>query len=62
VEQMFRWNFACSATCDCDGATVQSMGHLIDECPIRNFSGRIESLYALTDEAREWLDNFNLNV
>lgn len=62
AEQMARWNFTNVTTCDCDGVTIQSMDHLIDDCPIRKFSGGIEALHVLNDDAREWLTNFDINV
>lgn len=62
AEQMLRWNFTSSSVCDCDSVTTQSMEHLINNCTLRKFDGGIESLHRLTDEAMEWVKNFDLNV
>lgn len=62
AQQMTRWNFASSATCDCDGLTIQSMKHLIEDCPNRRYNGGIARLHSLPDDAVEWLDDFELNV
>ncbi len=62
AEQLVRWNYATSSACDCDGVTVQTMNHLLDECPDRKFNGGLANLHSLTEEASEWLANFDVNV
>ena len=62
AEQMVRWNFASSSACDCDGSTIQSMNHLIDDCPNRKFNDGMDALHSPSDEAIDWLTNFDVNV
>lgn len=55
------WNMATSTSCDC-GAADQTMWHIVNECPIRKFSGGIVGLNRLDEGAVEWLVNLDLNL
>lgn len=62
AEKMFLWNFADSPVCDCDGVTVQSMSHIVNDCPQRRFSGGFNDLHSATSDAIEWIKNLDLNL
>lgn len=55
------WNRVDSTNCDC-GATDQTMLHIVNDCPLRKFSGGIEGVNRLDEGAIEWLDNLDLNL
>lgn len=55
------WNLANSPICDC-GASDQTMSHIVNECPIRKFSGGIMGLNELVNGALEWLNNVDLSL
>lgn len=63
ANQMFRWNFSNSPFCDCgDGSVVQSISHIVNECPLRKLNGGLHDLHYLTPEAISWLENLDINV
>lgn len=47
-----KWGYQTSACCDC-GAPAQTVAHIVKECPRRRFSGTMDDLYELTDDARD---------
>ncbi len=55
------WNLVSSARCDC-GALNQTMSHIVNDCPIRKFSGGIEGLNRLDDGSIEWLNELDLDI
>lgn len=61
-QQMHRWNFVDSPSCDCDASTVQSMTHILRDCPIRRFSGSLTDLNLVTTEAIEWLTDLDVEI
>lgn len=61
-EKMFLWKYADSALCDCDHSSIQSMRHIIDDCPLRRFSGGISEIHSATTDSIEWIRNLDLNL
>lgn len=60
---MHRWNFRDTPFCDCNGGTiVQTMNHIVNDCPIRRFDGGIQQLNLVAADAIEWLRNLDINV
>lgn len=63
ASQMYRWFFTNSPYCDCgDGTTIQTVSHVIDECPNRKFDGGLLGLHSLTPDAISWLKNLDINI
>jgi hypothetical protein len=58
---MHRWGFEESPTCDC-GANQQTMVHIVNECPIRLFSGGLLSLNEVNPDAVEYFSSLDLNL
>lgn len=57
-----RWGQISSAVCDC-GYAEQSMNHIVENCPLRRFSGPfIELSDASTQQAIDWLSNLDLQL
>lgn len=50
-----------TTNCDC-GSIDLTMLHIVNDCPIRKFSGDIEGLHRLDERAIEWLNNLDLNL
>lgn len=57
---LHRWNFVQSNTCEC--GQVQTMEHILQHCNIHRFSGDINELHTLTDNAKRWLESLAVNV
>lgn len=61
-DQMHRWRFRDSPYCDCGNSVVQSMEHILNECPTRKFNGDINSLHSANTEAVSWLSNLDIEI
>lgn len=61
-EQMHKWNFRDSPNCDCNVDVIQSMNHILNDCPMRKFNGDIVRLNEAGSEAIEWLHNLDINI
>lgn len=49
-EMLHKWNMRDHSDCDC-GYPVQSVSHIISDCPRRGFNGTIEELHEAIDNA-----------
>lgn len=61
-EQLHKWNFRDSPNCDCNVDTVQSMNHILNDCPLRKFDGGMRALNEASPEAIDWLRHLDINV
>lgn len=57
---MHRWGLAESESCDC--GEIQTMQHIVAECPQYHFDGGLEGLNACTDGATSWLRDLRLDI
>ena len=53
-ESQHRWGLRTNPLCSC--GQIQSMSHIIDNCPNTKFKGGITALSSVSDEAVSWLD------
>jgi hypothetical protein len=58
---MHRWGLRESPYCDCD-EVLQTMLHLVNDCPTRSFPGGLAALNKVCPEAVDYLSNLNLNL
>ena len=55
----FKWGHVTDQSCDC-GAELQTMNHVLNDCPLRAFSGELEGLHKADEAALEWLRELDL--
>ena len=55
----FKWGHVTDQSCDC-GAELQTMNHVLNDCPLRAFSGGLEGLHMAGEAALEWLRELDL--
>ena len=56
-----KWNPTVDPKCDC-GHPDQTIHHIVNECPMRKFSGGLHEINDLTDEAIEWIRNLDVKL
>jgi len=52
---LHKWGLAKSLTCDC--GQQQTLGHVVDACPLRKFDGGLPLLHEAEDDAVRWLES-----
>ena len=57
---MYMWGLKPSPNCDC--GDLQTMEHILTECPIFKFNGNISDLHAVTPDAMNYLKSSGLNL
>lgn len=62
LKKMFLWKYSESPFCDCDNATVQSMRHIINDCPFRRFPRGISEIHSASPASIMWLKNLDLTL
>ena len=55
----YKWGLTQDQSCDC-GADLQTMEHIISECPVRYFREGIASLHSVGEAGLEWLRELDL--
>ena len=60
-QNMNLWKYNQDPSCDC-GEQIQSMKHIIFDCPIRNFNGRPKEFFTLSEEALGWIQNLDIRL
>lgn len=58
---MKKWKLTDSELCEADGM-IQTMKHLVEECPTYHFSGGMKSLHILEGDAVRWLSELEKEV
>jgi len=61
-DQMYKWRFRDSPYCDCGVSVIQTMEHILNECPMRKFNGNIQTLHNATTEAISWLRDLDIEI
>jgi hypothetical protein len=56
---MHRWGYVGSPACDC-GADQQTMSHIVNGCPIRQFNGGLFELSEACPKAISFLENMDI--
>ena len=49
-----KWGQTLDQSCDC-GVDMQSLNHVVNDCPLRSYSGGLVGLHALDEDALSWL-------
>lgn len=57
---MHRWNFTDSPLCQC--GQIQTMEHILNQCNIHRFTGDINDLNGVTNDAIRWLNDLTVQV
>jgi hypothetical protein len=60
ASNLHKWGWVDSPSCTC--GMVQTIDHLINECPTHAFNGRIQDIHDLTDEAILWLRALDIRL
>ena len=61
-DQMYKWKFRDSPNCDCGSDIIQTMEHILNECPLRKFNGDLQILHQATTEATNWLHDLDIDI
>ena len=61
-DQMYKWLFRDSPNCDCGSDIIQTMEHILNECPLRKFNGDLQILHQATTEATNWLHDLDIEI
>ena len=61
-DQMYRWNYRTTPYCDCGNDVIQSMNHILTDCPARRFDGDLQMLNLATPDAIDWLRHLDINI
>jgi hypothetical protein len=56
-----RWGQVLEQSCDC-GADFQTMSHIVNDCPLRAFSGGLVGLTEVRADSLTWLKGLDLEV
>lgn len=56
---LHKWDPGISPTCDC-GYQMQTIHHIVNDCPYRRFDGGIEKLFTVEDDALRWLNELDI--
>lgn len=56
---MFKWRLRDSDACDC-GHESQTTCHIINECPLRAFTGTIYDIHQVGKEAVKWIEDLDI--
>jgi Reverse transcriptase (RNA-dependent DNA polymerase) len=57
----YKWGQTLDQSCDC-GNGVQTMDHIVNDCPLRSFPGGIVGLHGVGEAALSWLRDLDLAV
>jgi hypothetical protein len=58
---MYKWKLVDDPNCDC-GEGVQSMSHIIEECPLRKYDGDPKDFLVVTPGAVAWLEKLDIDL
>lgn len=56
-----KWGWATSPDCDC-GAALQTIIHIVGECPKRAFGGSINDIHRASPEGLNWINGLDLEI
>lgn len=56
---LYKWKVINDPGCEC-GAQLQTMNHLMSECPLSKYAGNVKELLELTSQAISWLQSLRL--
>lgn len=56
---LHKWDPGISPACDC-GCDLQTIRHLIEDCPMRKFTGELKDFFNVTDSALQWLSELDV--
>ncbi|XP_025407513.1 uncharacterized protein LOC112681475 [Sipha flava] len=57
---LHKWKLKNSSLCDC--GQIQSIKHIVEECPQTRYKGGIEGLHKGDEEAMDWLSKTNVRL
>lgn len=61
ADALYKWGWQESSRCDCNDV-VQTVQHVVQDCPVRAFPGSLEELHEVSPEAVVWLDNLDISL
>ncbi|UYV72529.1 hypothetical protein LAZ67_9003567 [Cordylochernes scorpioides] len=53
-----KWNMSPDQNCDC--GQIQTMHHILRDCPRRFFQGTLGDIHRCTEEALEWIRHLDI--
>ncbi|KAI5726259.1 hypothetical protein M8J77_025912 [Diaphorina citri] len=61
ADMMFKWGKAISSQCDC-GDPKQSIRHIVQQCPLRRYSGDFEDFILINDDAVQYINDLDIKI
>lgn len=58
---LYQWGWIDSPKCDC-GSELQTMKHIVLECPLRAYPGTLDELHSASPEAITWILDLNIHI
>lgn len=58
---LHKWGYTDSTACDC-GYPIQTLEHILQDCPLRRFNGTLEDLHLMTTEAVSWIQTLDITL
>ena len=56
---LFKWNIASSPSCKC-GAGVETIKHIVEECPVSKFQGGFQEIHKATRNVENWISSLKV--
>jgi len=60
-EMLHKWKMRDSSGCDC-GHSLQSISHIISDCPLHAFNGTVEELHKATENVVTWIRTLDIQL
>lgn len=60
-QMLCKWGLRPTSECDCE-STIQTIEHIVEECPRRLFSKGMNNLHMATPEAIEWISKLDIQT
>ena len=55
-DMLFKWNIASNPSCEC-GAEVETIKHIVEECPVSKFQGGFQEIHKATRNVENWISS-----
>jgi len=57
---LHKWGMVESPLCGC--GQIQTIKHIVNECPITKYTGSFEEIHSTSDDAIKWMENLYMRL